>query len=320
VKAIRFGDIETESDLAEVFGCKVDDLLKVARATDQIELYEQISLPKKGRKRRGEFRVVYKPKLQVLRLLQKNIATALSLCTVFADCVQGFTAKRSIVTNARAHLGAKILVHADIKNFFESIKLPQIEGAFQSLGCNSAISSTLAKVCSLNGFLPQGSNASPIIANMVCRNLDTDFLALATANGSVYTRYADDITFSGSKVPHEAAIWQLLRIHGFEMRAGAARTQKKGKAQYVTGLTVSDASYPRVPRRVKHRLRLELYYMRKFGIEDHLAHTGSGESQLWATNRIGGWIKFIHSVEPQRARVFADQWAEVPQKKAFDNG
>ncbi len=311
MNSVRFGDIETESDLADIFGCSVEDLLRLASATDQLELYEKILLPKKGRKRRGEFRVVYKAESQTLRLLQKNIATALSTCTAFADCVQGFTAKRSIVTNARAHLGAKVLVHADIKDFFDSIKLAQIEEAFQSLGCNAVVSSTLAKICSLNGFLPQGSNASPIIANMVCRNLDTDFLALASATGSVYTRYADDVTFSGDKVPSEAAIQRSLKTHGFELRGGKCRTQKKGRAQYVTGLTVSDTSYPRVPRRAKRRLRLELHYLRKFGIEDHLAHTGSDEPEIWLEKRIDGWIRFIHSVEPARAEFFAGQWADV---------
>jgi retron-type reverse transcriptase len=313
VNTVNFGDIETESDLAEVFGCSVEDMASFVGATDQLPFYEEIKLRKKGRKHRDEFRVVYKAISQTLRLLQKNIATALSACTVFADCVQGFTAKRSIVSNAKRHLAAKVLVHADIKDFFDSIKLVQIEEAFQSLGCNAVVSSTLARVCSLNGFLPQGSNASPILANMVCRNLDTDLLALASATSSVYTRYADDITFSGDQVPSESAIRRSLNTHGFELRNGKCRTQKKGRAQYVTGLTVSDASYPRVPRRKKRQLRLELYYLQKFGIEDHLAHTGSDEPQHWLESRIEGWIRFIHSVEPARAESFTLQWAKVKQ-------
>jgi len=314
VNAVNFASIENDNELAGIFGCRIEDLSMVASATDQLQFYDKISLPKKGRTRRGEFRVVYKAKLQVLRVLQKNIATALSMCTVFADCVQGFTAKRSIVTNARVHLGAKILIHADIKDFFDSIKLGQIEEAFQSLGCNTQVSSTLSKICSLNGFLPQGSSASPIIANMVCRGLDTDFLTLARATESTYTRYADDITFSGAAVPQEDAIQRLLNKHGFELRSGKCRTQKKGKAQYVTGLSITDTFCPRISRRVKSRLRLELYYVRKFGMEDHLAHIGNQEPQSWAENRIDGWIKFIHSVEPAKAKVFATQWADAMQK------
>jgi len=310
---LHFGEIETEGELAEIFGCEVEDLLRIANATDQLEFYEQIYLPKRSRKRRGEFRVVYKAKFQFLRLLQKNIATALSTCTEFHSCVQGFTAKRSIVTNAKVHLGAKILLHADIKNFFESVKLAQIEEAFQSLGCNDIVASTLSKVCSLNGFLPQVSSASPIIANLVCQKLDTDLLALANASGSEYTRYADDITFSGDNVPREDAIARLLKKYGFELRAEKCRTQKKGKPQYVTGLTVSDTSHPRVPRQTKRRLRLELYYARKFGLENHLARTGNEDPPAWAEHRIDGWIRFIHSVEPAKAKIFAAQWAEVPR-------
>jgi retron-type reverse transcriptase len=239
--------------------------------------------------------------------------------TVFAPCVQGFTAGRSIVTNARAHLGAKILLHADIKNFFESIKIAQIAEAFRSLGCNAAISSMLSKICSLNGFLPQGSSASPIIANLVCRNLDADFLALASANRSVYTRYADDITFSGTTVPREAAIHDLLKKYGFQTRAGTCRTQKRGQNQYVTGLTISDTSYPRLSRRIKRRLRLELYFAGKFGIEDHLTHTGNAELPSQIENRIGGWLRFIHSVEPVRARVFSDRWASRVKNTGGDD-
>jgi len=192
MSAVRFADIETEAELAEAFGCSTEDLSKITQASDQLGFYDRILIPKRGRKRKGQYRVVYKPTLQALRLLQKNIATALSSCTEFDECVQGFTAKRSIVTNARHHLGAKILMHSDIKDFFESIKLTAIGEAFESLGCNPTVAAALAKICSLNGFLPQGSSASPIIANMVCRSLDTDLLALAAGSRSVYTRYADD--------------------------------------------------------------------------------------------------------------------------------
>ena len=307
---IRFGDFETEADVAEAFGCTSENLAEITQATNQLEFYEEIRIPKRGRKKTGQFRVVYKPTLQSLRLLQKNIAIQLSTCMEFDNCVQGFTAKRSIVTNARIHLGAKILLHCDLKNFFESIELPAIAAAFRSLGCNVRVATVFAKICSLNGFLPQGSTASPILANMVCINLDADMLVLAASNRATYTRYADDITFSGDTVPAEEAVETIVRKHGFELRDGKCRRQKKGRAQYVTGLTVCDSVSPRVPRRVKRRLRLELHYIHKHGLEDHLLHTGSDEPPHWAESRIDGWIKFIHSVEPSRAQVFAEQWEQ----------
>jgi hypothetical protein len=258
--------------------------------------------------------------LQSLRLLQKNIATVLSTSVEFDHCVQGFTAKRSIVTNARIHLGAKILLHCDLKNFFESIKLPAIAAAFRSLGCNAIVATVFAKICSLNGFLPQGSTASPILANMVCRTLDADMLVLAASNRAAYTRYADDITFSGNTVPTVEAVKTMVRKHGFELRDGKCRTQKKGRAQYVTGLTVCDSVSPRVPRRVKRRLRLELHYIQKHGLEEHLMHNGSDEPPHWAESRIDGWIKFIHSVEPSRAQAFADVWEQRKNNDPAING
>jgi retron-type reverse transcriptase len=320
MSTVSFADIETEGELADAFGCSPEDLSNIIQAGDQLGSYDRILIPKRGRKRKGQFRVVYKPTLQVLRLLQKNIATALASSTKFDDCVQGFTAKRSIVTNARAHLGATILMHADLKDFFESIKLASIHEAFESLGCNPTVAAALAKICSLNGFLPQGSSASPIIANMVCRSLDNDLLALAIGSRSVYTRYADDVTFSGETAPNEAALKRLIGKHGFELRDGMCRIQRKGKTQYVTGLSVADISSPRVARRTKHRLRLELHCIRKYGLEDHLAHNGRPEPEHWAINRIEGWIRFLHSVEPARAKAFTAQWEQRPTSDQSGNG
>jgi RNA-directed DNA polymerase len=307
---LRLADIENEAELADAFGCTPEDLSRIIQEPDQLNFYRRILIPKRGLKRRGQHRVVYKPILQALRLLQKNIATALAACTEFDACVQGFTAKRSIVTNARAHLGARILLHADIKDFFENIQLGAIQEAFESLGCNSSVAVTLARICSLNNFLPQGSSASPIIANLVYRGLDTDLLALAAGTGSVYTRYADDLTFSGDSVPNEAALTKILAKHGFQMREGTCRNQKKGHAQYVTGLTIADPSSPHVARRIKHRLRLELHYIHKYGLESHLARQGNGEPEDWAVNRIEGWIRFLHSVEPARAKALAALWEQ----------
>jgi RNA-directed DNA polymerase len=317
---IQFANIETAADLADSFGCSVEDLAKLSEAANKLPFYQLIRIPKRGRRRRGQFRTVYKPTDQTLRLLLKNLATALAGCTRFDECVQGFTAKRSIVTNARAHLGARLLLHADIKDFFESIKLPVIEESFQSIGCNSTIASILAGICSLSGprygpvgmrtaFLPQGSSASPIIANIASRGLDADLLALAAGTGSTYTRYADDLTFSGDAVPSEAAVKRLLNKHGFELRNGTCRTQKKGKAQYVTGLTVADTNSPRIARRTKRRLRLELFYINKYGLKDHREH-GARKCRMSTARRIEGWLRFLHSVEPDRAKALTKMWKE----------
>jgi len=156
---------------------------------------------------------------------------------------------------------------------FESITTAQVRTVFALLGCAPAIAETLARVCTLGGALPPASSASPLLVNAACRSLDRAMETLARGQGCVYTRYADDLTFSGATLPPATAITAVLAEHGFRLRDGRCRIQRRGRAQYVTGLTVFDGVAPRVARAVKRRLRLALYYMAKYVVADHVAHT-----------------------------------------------
>jgi RNA-directed DNA polymerase len=308
---IRFGEIRHLHDLAIALGTSVDDIDRFTRVGEQAHFYRQIHLPKKGKRRRGEFRTVYKV-AQELRVLHKQIATAIAACTRFDEHVQGFVSERSIVTNARIHLGQRVLLHADIRHFFESITLEQVDRSFQSLGCVPAVASALARLCTLDGHLPEGSSASPIIANLVAGYLDNDLKTLAQAHGCRFTRYADDITFSGDAVPESSRVAAILQQHGFALRDGTCRTQHKGRGQYVTGLTIADAHAPRLPRVAKRRLRLELYYADRFGLEDHLEHVGRYPTRQQEMKRLGGWISFMSSVEGKKATQWLyDRWRKV---------
>lgn len=302
--------------IAKVLGCTADDLREIASANDQRPFYTRLQIPKKSRKRRGQFRTVYKAD-QRLALIQKNMATWIAEHVKFPYYVQGFVQKRSIVTNAQIHLGQHTLLHADIKDFFDSITTDQIEEAFRALGCKSSIANTLARVCTLNGQLPQGSSASPILANLVCRHLDTDLNTLAAANHCKYSRYADDITISGDQVPDVREIESLLNRHGFSLRNEKSRIQRRGRSQYVTGLTVVDKTSPRVPRVMKRRLRLELHYADRYGVSSHLEHTRSEDTPEHAVNRLDGWISFIYSVEGNAHKRLYEQCIRV-KKQVYD--
>src|SRR5437016_4133648 len=132
--SVPLSQIDTLAGLARVIGCTADDLREIASKDDQRYLYTRLRIPKKSSKRRGQFRTVYKAD-QRLGLIQKNIATWIAEHVEFPDYVQGFVQKRSIVSNARIHLGQPTLLHADIKDFFDSITLDQVDGALQTLGC-----------------------------------------------------------------------------------------------------------------------------------------------------------------------------------------
>ncbi len=237
----------------------------------------------------------------------------------FPDCVQGFVPHRSIVTNARIHLGQKVLLHADIHNFFDSITVRQVFETFENLGCAPVVAYFLAKLCTLDGFLPQGSSASPVLANLVSRFLDADLCSLAVAHNCKYSRYGDDITISGDSIPQAAQIERILKKHGFELRDGKCRTQRRGGSQYVTGLSVFEKSGPRIPTLFKRRLRLELHYASLFGWKSHVAFIGAEDSERYEAARIEGWIRFIHSVEPQAAAEFDAEWQKILAKREEDD-
>jgi RNA-directed DNA polymerase len=307
---ISFGRIRDLKDLAKNFDCTIEDLERFTQASDQIVFYRPIKIRKRGKKRRAEFRTVYKADRD-LDLLQKNVATSISSQTVFPECVQGFVKGRSIATNAKLHLAQKYLLHADIHNFFDSIKINQVVTAFEALGCRTSIAQALATLCTLREFLPQGTSTSPLIANLVCKHLDVDLETLAVAHKCKYSRYADDITISGDSLPPEESVTTLLGKHKFELRDGKCRIQKRGRSQYVTGLTICDPNFPRISRTIKRRLRLELYYAERFGLENHLEKIEWHGPLHWQLNRIGGWISFIFSVEPARASMLNAQWNKI---------
>lgn len=317
----NFSLLRNIDDLARELGCERKDVEKYT-ASGQRRFYKERRIPKKGRRRRGQFRVVYKPE-RTLGILQKNIASAISNLIEFPPYVQGFVSKRSIITNARIHVGQKILLHADIQNFFESISLARVQDAFTQMGSNLVVAKLLAQLCTLDGFLPQGSSASPVLANLVCQHLDLALDRLASSQGCKYSRYADDITISGQSVPSHDSIGSLLKKYGFKMREDSCRTQRRGHGTFVTGLSVEgfgDADdkpddesekkpVPRVPRRMKRRLRLVLHHLEGGVPLDKI--------QVYpklTVMKINGWISFINAVEPKLAAKLLERWAPILEK------
>ena len=108
----------------------------------------------------------------------------------------GFEAGRSIVTNANAHVGAAVVVRMDIKDFFTSTSRKRVLHYFSSIGWNRLAARVLTDLCTYDGSLPQGAPTSPRLSNLVNYRLDVRLAGVAKKLGAVYTRYADDMTFS----------------------------------------------------------------------------------------------------------------------------
>lgn len=226
------------------------------------------------------------------------------------DSVHGFVKGRSIITNAQQHTQKKIVVNVDIKHFFESINLNHIVDIFLQIGFRKEISLKLANLVSVDGVLATGFATSPTLSNIACLNLDEDFKKLTSKHGFTYTRYADDITLSSDKeVPSKEEIKIIFGKYGFEINESKYRIYRKGGPQYVTGLSVVDER-PRLSKKFKRRLRLELYYIKKYGFSDHFrrvlkrgAERRSFPSRfsiiVYHGYGVEGFASFVHSVEPK---------------------
>jgi RNA-directed DNA polymerase len=171
----------------------------------------------------------------------------------------GFVPGRSIVTNARLHVGRQWVVTLDIKDFFPSITSRQVRAAIDGLGSEPEVLSALTRLLSRHGRLPQGAPTSPHVANLVAAEIDHRLAGMVTSRGWIYTRYADDLTFSGDSAPLGLVdeVEALLREHGFRVARGKTHVTGRDQRQMVTGLVVNDRV--RLPKPQRRRLRAMLH-------------------------------------------------------------
>lgn len=242
-----------------------DDILMYRRAWVRKISYVLFEIPKKS----GGTRQILAPK-GILKYILKTINSILRELWVPMDAVHGFAPGRSVVTGAAPHVGALYVFHMDLKDFFPSIKAPNVFVALvNELGLKPVTAWVISELCTYPGggsdvYLPQGSPASPILSNIVCARMDRTLKGLADCFGLTYTRYADDITFSGPyNAFREGSSFRtcLERIieEGFSVNPAKTRLQKRGGRQEVTGLTVCEKV--NVPRKWLKGLRAQIHRM-----------------------------------------------------------
>lgn len=229
----------------------------------------------------------------------------------------GYVGGRNIRENAAQHCGHRQIISVDLEDFFPSIRVERVQSLFEDIGFQKTAADFLSQFVTINGFLPLGFPTSPTIANAVCLAMDVELQGLAELKGCTFSRYADDISFSGdAAIPTIAAIDTVVRKHGFSIVVSKTRHSKLGQSHYVTGLSVSDPAHPHVPRVKKHRLRQELYYAQKFGLEDHCHRLGIVDAQMiqQEVNRLDGMVKFTAFHEPSLAAKLKTDWQEILSK------
>jgi RNA-directed DNA polymerase len=172
----------------------------------------------------------------------------------------------------------------------------------------------LSRFVTIDGSLLLGLATSPAIANVLCLPIDKELSELVQKLEATYSRYADDISFSSNEnIPDIETIKLCLQKNKFELAESKTRKSKLGQSHYVTGLSVSDKFQPHAPRSKKRNLRQQLYYCKKFGLDDHLRRLGNSDSQptQMAINHIDGMVKYIAFHEPRLSSQLKSAWTDI---------
>jgi retron-type reverse transcriptase len=266
-------------------------------------LYALHKIPKKS----GGFREIHAPCAELKRLQSRILENGFNKVPM-SRSAHGFHRKRSILTNALPHSGKACVVNVDIESFFPSTNHNRILQATAHLAnhhLSHGARQVLADLLSYKGALPTGAPTSPAVGNLVLRGADAAITKVAARHGIDYTRYADDLTFSGHRhaVKILPFVEKVLGQLGYKLNAKKTNIYRRGRRQMVTGLVVNEK--PNLPRHVRRRLRAAVHTAAK------------GENPHWnghPMNRheLGGRIALLNLVDQGKAAALREKLGKAP--------
>jgi len=320
--------ISTAKELAEHTGMELARLkwLTYHRNCTTLCHYHRFSVPK----RRGGERKLSSPKShlrQAQTWVKENILDKISSHEV----AHGFIKGRSILSNALPHVAQDIVVNMDLKDFFPTVTFKRVKGMFRSFGYSEAVSIVLALICtepprervSFKGKiynvslgerqLPQGACTSPPITNIICRRLDKRLEGKARELGFTYTRYADDLSFSGQKNSFKDLgkllkdVTAIVSFEGFTVHPDKTRVLHKSRRQEVTGLVVNKKA--NINRKDIRKFRAILHNCEKHGLESQ-----NKENHPNFIAYLRGYCSFISMVDKDKGKEFSEQIDRICKK------
>lgn len=220
--------------------------------------YFQKVIPKKDKTER----ILNVPSLS-LKVVQKWILKEILEKILVSEQAMAFVPhKNGLRENAERHKKNIFLLEMDITNFFGTITEQQVYTLFCNIGYNTKVAGILANLCTYDNYLPQGAVTSPYIANLVCYHMDARINGYCSRKDIVYTRYADDLTFSSdnrmllNKI--EKFIKYIVTDEGFTINDKKTRYLSNDVKKTVTGITINDDSI-HVDKKFKRDLRAQIY-------------------------------------------------------------
>ncbi len=277
-------------------------------------------------KRSGGARLIEIPK-QRLRLMQQKILRQILDRVPAHAAAHGFRRGHSCVTHAALHTGQRVVIRMDLKDFFPNIPASRIEALFAKLGYSETVAATLARLCVnrtpagavreqpwatrqalRSPHLPQGSPCSPALANLCAYRLDIRLDSLARSLGASYSRYADDLVFSGGRALERASDRFHIRVaaialeEGFNVNTRKTRLMRAGVRQQVTGIVIN--RHANIPRDEFDRLKAILTNCVRHGPQ---SQNRDGRDNY--RDFLGGKVAYVKMVNPARGdklhRLFA---------------
>jgi hypothetical protein len=336
-------EIPTVGELATFLGVSDGELAWMADArslersveNQRLRHYRYATVPRAGR----PARVIERPK-QRLKAIQRQILHEILDWIPAHDAAHGFTRGRSVRSHASEHTGRFVVVRLDLEDFFASIAAGRVYGIFRTAGYPESVAHALTSLTTnvvptavwqalprpvepvlidrhhrfgrrlTTPHLPQGAPTSPALANLAAFRLDRRLAGLAHAFEVNYTRYADDLTFSGSarlvRVANTVrrAVGEIAREEGFVINDGKSMLATRAGRQSVCGVVVND--HLNVPRAE--------YDLLKAIIHNSISHGPASQNHDARPDfqaHLLGRISWVASLNPARGNKLHGQFAQI---------
>lgn len=292
--------ITTIDDFSEITHISKYTIFQLSFHSDKY--YKTYSIPKKS----GELRTISQPSKKLKGLQSWILVNILNELKVSSSC-KGFEKGSSTADNAKPHKGANTILTLDLKDFFPTVKRNQVYSIFKAVGYNKIISTILTNICTFEGALPQGSPCSPKLANLSAWSLDVRIQGYVGKRGISYTRYADDLSFSGLSPAKVVKIIRMIKViienENFVVNPSKTRVAGAARAKRVTGLIISNDTFGIGKQKYKD-LRAKIHHLT-------LPEEQNNEKLVY---EVGGWLSYLNSVDKKRLQKAKNYIAELADK------
>lgn len=264
--------------------------------------YKTYTIPKKS----GGLRTICQPSKKLKGFQSWILVNILNKIEVSPSC-KGFRKGSSTRDNALPHVGANTILNLDLKDFFPTVSAKQVYNIFKTIGYNNLIATVFTNICINEGSLPQGSPCSPMLANLTAWNLDLRIQGYVGKRGISYTRYADDLTFSGlnpsTVVKIIPFIKSIIEDEKFIVNQKKTRVSGSARAKTVTGLVINENNVGIGKKQYKD-LRAKIHHL-TFPKEQQ------NEKLLF---HVSGWLSYLNSVDKVRLKKAKKYISDLTKK------